>query len=90
MKVDPSGVFDLSEDNLVGRGGSRSEVVSDDGELPIRGLDRILGAELTVKSSDGANKRQLCGEDADELSGPPSKSVASQLYTESGGLFSAG
>ena len=59
VKVDPSGVLEFLDENLVGLGDSKSEVVRDDEEMSISGVDRILSSELIENSIDGANNRQL-------------------------------
>ena len=46
MEVDISGVLELLDESLMGRGGSLSEVVRDDEEKPLSGMYHVLRSEL--------------------------------------------
>ena len=87
-EVDPAGVFELLDSNLVDRGNTGSGVVTVDNEIPRGQVDSILRSELKEKKIGGRSKRSLCDVDfgvADERS---SKSVAFEFDDSGGRLFS--
>ena len=88
VEVDPAGVLDLLDANLIDRGNPGSGVVSVDDEIPRSRVDDILRSELGEKKIGGGSKRPLCNVDiglADEL---PSKSVAFDIDDAGGRLYS--
>ena len=63
VEVDPPGVLDLLDANLMDRGNPRNGVVTFDDEIPRSRLDDILRSELREKIIGGGSKRPLCDVD---------------------------
>ena len=63
MEVDPAGVLELLNANLMDRGNTGSGVVTVDDEIPRSRVDDILRSELREKNIGGGSKRPLCDMD---------------------------
>ena len=88
VEVDPDGVLELLDSNLVDRRNTGSGLVTVDDEIPRSHVDDILRFEFREKKIGGRSKRSLCDVDfgvADERS---SKSVAFEVDDAGGKLFS--
>ena len=71
VEVDPAGVLDLLDANLMDRGNPGNGVVTVDDETPKSRMNDILRSELQEKNNGGGSKRPLCDVDngvADERS----------------------
>ena len=60
VEVDPAGVLELLDSNLVERDNTGSGVVTVDDEFPRDQVDSILRSELQEKAIGGRSKRSLC------------------------------
>ena len=63
VEVDPAGVLELLDANLMDRGNTGSGVVTVDDEIPRSRVDDILRSELREKNIGGGSKRPLCDVD---------------------------
>ena len=88
VEVDPAGVLDLLDANLMDRGNPGSGVVTVDDEIPRSWVDDILRSELGEKNIGGGSKRPLCDVDIGLADERPSKSVAFDVDDAGGRLFS--
>ena len=88
VEVDPAGVLELLDANLMDRGNTGSGVVTVDDEIPRSRLDNILRSELREKSIGGGSKRPLCDVDIGVADERRSKSVAFEIDDAGGRLFS--
>ena len=88
VEVDPAGVLELLDANLMDRGNTGSGVVTVDDEIPWSRVDDILRSELREKNIGGESKRPLCDEDFGVADERPSKSVAFEIDDAGGRLFS--
>ena len=87
VEVDPAGVFELLDANLMDRGITGSGVVTVDDEIPRSRVDDILRSELREKTIGGGSKRRLCDVDIGLADERPSKSVAFEIDDAGGRLF---
>ena len=87
-EVDPAGVLEFLDSNLVDRDNTGSGVVTADDEFPRGQVDSILRSELQEKTIDGRSKRSLCDVDFGVVDERPSKSVAIEFDDSGGRLFS--
>ena len=60
VEVDPAGVLDLLDANLMDRGNPGNGVVNVDDEIPRSRVDDIVRSELREKNISGGSKRPLC------------------------------
>ena len=88
VEVDPAGVLDLLDANLMDRGNPGNGVVTVDDELPRSRVGDILRSELREKNIGGGSKRPLCDVDIGVADERPSKSVAFDTDDAGGRLFS--
>ena len=88
MGVDPAGVLELLDANLMDRGNTGSGVVTVDDEIPRSRVDDILRSELREKIIGSGSKRPLCDVDIVVADERPSKSVAFEIDNAGGRLFS--
>ena len=88
VEVDPAGVLELLDENLIDRGNTGNGVVTVDDEFPRSRLDDILRSELPEKNMGGGSKRPLCDVDIGVADERPSKSVAFEIDDAGGRLFS--
>ena len=88
VEVDPAGVLDLLDANLMDRGNPGKGVVTVDDENPRSRVDDILRSELREKNIGGGSKRPLCDLDIGVADERPSKSVAFDIDDAGGRLFS--
>ena len=88
VEVDPAGVLDLLDANLMDRGNPGSVVVTVDDEIPRSRVDDILRSGLREKNIGGGSKRPLCDVDIGVADERPSKSVAFDIDDAGGRLFS--
>ena len=88
VEVDPAGVLELLDANLMDRGNRGIGVVTVDDEIPRSRLDDILRSELREKNIGGGSKQPLCDVDIDLADDRPSKSVAFEIDDAGGRLFS--
>ena len=88
VEVDPAGVLELLDANLMDRGNPGSGVVTVGDEIPRSRLDNILRSELREKTIGGGSKRPLCVVDIGVADERPSKSVAFEIDDAGGRLFS--
>ena len=88
VEVDPAGVLDLLDANLMDRGNPGNGVVTVDGEIPRSRVDDILRSDLGEKNVGGGSKRPLCDVDIGVADERPSKSVAFDIDNAGGRLFS--
>ena len=88
LEVDPTGVLDLLDVNLVDCGSPENGVVTVDDEIPRSPVDEILRSELREKNIGGESKRPLCDVDIGKADERPSKSVAFDIDDAGGRLFS--
>ena len=75
-EVDPAGVLELLDSNLVDRDNTGSGMVTGDNEFPRSQVDEILRAELGGKKIGFGSKRPLCDVWLGVADERPSKSVA--------------
>ena len=87
VEVDPAGVLELLDANLMDRGNTGSGVVTVDDENARSRVDDILRSELREKNFDGGTKRPLCDVDIGVADERPSKSVAFEFDDAVGRLF---
>ena len=83
-EVDPAGVLELLDSNLVDRDNTGSGMVTVDDKFPRSQVDEILRAELGGKKIGVGNKRPLCNVELGVADERPSKSVAFEV-DDSGG-----
>ena len=88
VEVDPAGVLEVLDANLMDRGNTRSGVVTFDDKIPKSRVDEILRSELREKSIGGGSKQPLCDVDIGVADERPSKSVAFEIDDAGGRLFS--
>ena len=88
VEVDPAGVLDLVDANLMDRGNPGNDVVTVDDEIPRSRVDDTLRSELGEKNIGGGSKRPLCDEDIGVADERPSKSVAFDIDNAAGRSFS--
>ena len=88
VEVDPAGVFELLDQDLINRGKMGSNVVVVDEEKRRSRVDDILRSELREKEIGGVSKRPLCEVDIGVADQRPSKSVAFRCDDAGGGLSS--
>ena len=88
VEVDPAGVLDLLDANLMDCGNPGSGVVAVDDETPRSRVDDILRSELRENIIGGGSKRPLCDVDIGVADERPSKSVAIDIDDEGGRLSS--
>ena len=74
--VDPAGVLELLDSNLVGRNNTGSGMVTGDDEFPRSQVDEILRAEFGGKKIGVGSKRPLCDVGLGVADERPSRSVA--------------
>ena len=89
VEVDPTGVLDLLDANLMDRGNPGNGVVTVDDEIPRSRVDDISRSELREKNNGGRSKRPLCDVDIGVADERPSKRVAFDIDDAGGRLFSA-
>ena len=87
VEVDPAGVLELLDANLMDRGNPGSGVVTVDDEIPRSRVDDILRSELREKNIGGGSKWPLCDVDIGVADERPSKSVAFEIDDAGGRLF---
>ena len=87
VEVDPAGVLDLLDANLMDRGNPGNGVVIVDDEIPRSRVDNILRSELREKNFGGGSKRPLCDVDIGVADERPSMSVAFDIDDAGGRLF---
>ena len=87
-EVDPAGVLELLNSNLVDRDSTESGVVTADDENPRSQVDEILRSELGGKKIGVGSKRPLCDVEIGVADERPSKSVAFEFGDSGGRLFS--
>ena len=87
-EIDPAGVLELLDSNLVDRDKTGSGVVTVDDEFPRGQVDSILLSELQEKTIGGRSKRSFCDVDFGVVDERPSKSVAFEFDDSRGNLFS--
>ena len=87
-EVDPAGVLDLLDSNLVDRDNTGRGVVTVDDKFPRGQVDSILRSELQEKAIGGRSKRSLCDVDFGVVDERPSKSVAFEFDDSGGSLCS--
>ena len=88
VEVDPTGVLDLLDANLMDRGNPGNDVVTVDDEIPRSRVDDILRSEMREQNIGGGSKRPLCDVDFGVADERPSKSVAFDIDDAVGRLFS--
>ena len=76
VEVDPAGVLELLDSNLVNRDNTGRGMVTGDDEFPRSQVDEILGAELGGKKIGVGSKRPLCDMGLGVADERPLKSVA--------------
>ena len=89
VELDATVVLELLHENSANHGGTGSDVVAVDEEMPRSQVDDILRSGLQEKEIDSVSKRPLCDVDVDAADERPSKSVAFQL-DKTGGRLSSG
>ena len=87
VEVDPAGVLELLDANLMDRGNTGSGVVTVDDKIPKKRVDDILRSELREKTIGGLSKRPLCDVDIGVTDERPSESVAFEIDDAGGRLF---
>ena len=87
VEVDPAGVLESLDANLMDRGNPGSGVVTLDDEIPRSRVEDILRSKLREKSICGGSKRPLCDVDIGVADERPSKSVAFEIDDSGGRLF---
>ena len=86
-EVDPAGVLELLDSNLVDRDKTGSGVVTVDNKFLRSQMDGILRAELGGKKIDVGSKRSLCDMEHGVADERPSKSVAFEVDDSDGKSF---
>ena len=86
-EVDPAGVLELLDSNLVDRDNTGSGVVTADNEIPRSQVNEILRSELGGKKIGVGSKRPLCDVEIGVADERPSKSVAFEFDDSGGKLF---
>ena len=86
-EVDPAGVLELLDSNLVDRDNTESGMVTVDDKFPRSQVDEILRAELGGKKIGVENKRPLCNVELGVADERPSKSVAFEVDDSGGKSF---
>ena len=76
VEVDPAGVLELLDSDLVNRDNTGRGMVTGDNEFPRSQVDKILRAELGGQEIGVGMKRPLCDVELDVADERPSKSVA--------------
>ena len=76
VEVDPAGVLELLDSDLVNRNNTGRGMVTGDNEFPRSQVDKILRAELGGQEIGVGMKRSLCDVELDVADERPSKSVA--------------
>ena len=87
VEVDPAGVLELLDANLMDRGNTSSGVVTVDDEIPRSRVDDNLRSELREKNMGGGSKRPLCDVDFGVAAERPSNSVAFEIDDAGGSFF---
>ena len=87
-EVDPAGVLESLDSNLVDRGNTGSGVVTVDDEIPRSRVDDILHSELGGKKIGAGSKRPLCDVEIRVADERPSNSVAFEVDDSGFKLFS--
>ena len=87
-EVDPAGVLELLDSNLVDRDDTGIGMVTVDNKFPRSQVDEILRAELGGKKIDVGSKRSLCDVELGGADERPSKSVAFEVDDSGGKSFS--
>ena len=88
VEVDPAGVLELLDANLMDRGNTGNGVVTVDDEIPRSRVDDLLRSELREKTIGGGSKRPLFDVDIGVADERPSKSVPFEIDDAGGRLFS--
>ena len=88
VEMDPAGVFDLLDANLMDRGNTGSNVVAVDEEMSRSRVDDLLRSELQEKEIGSVSKRPFCDVDVGAADEPPSKCAAFQ-FDDAGGRLSS-
>ena len=88
VEVDPAGVIELLDANLMDRGNTGSGVVTVDDEIPRSQVDDILRSELREKNMVGRSERPLCDVNIGVADERLSRSVAFEIDDAGGRLFS--
>ena len=86
-EVDPAGVLELLDSNLVDRDNTGSGMVTVDNKFPRSQVDEILRAELGGKKIDVGSKRSLCDVELGVADERPPKSVAFEVDDSGGKSF---
>ena len=86
-EVDPAGVLELLDSNLVDRVNTGSGMVTVDDKFPRSQVDEILRAELGGKKNVVGSKRSLCDVELGVADERPSKSVAFEVDDSGGKSF---
>ena len=86
-EVDPAGVLELLDSNLVDRDITASGTVTVDNKFPRSQVEEILRAELRGKKIDVGSKRSLCDVELGVADERPSKSVAFEVDDSGGKSF---
>ena len=86
-EVDPAGVLELLDSNLVDRDNTGSGVVTVDDKFPRSHVDEILRAELGGKKTGVGSMRPLCNVELGVADERPSKSVAFEVDDSGGKPF---
>ena len=86
-EVDPAGVLELLDSNLVDRDNTGSGMVTVDNKFPTSQVDEILRAELGGKKIDVGSKRSLCDVELGVADERPPKSVAFEVDDSGGKPF---
>ena len=86
-EVDPAGVLELLDSNLVDRDNTGSGMVTVNDQFPRSQVDEILRAELGGKKIGVGSKRPLCGVELGVADERPSKSVAFEVDYSGGKSF---
>ena len=86
-EVDPAGVLELLDSNLVDRDNTGSGMLTVDNKFPRSQVDEILRAELGGKKIDVGSKRSLCDVELGVADERPSKSVAFEVDDSGGKSF---
>ena len=86
-EVDPAGVLELLDSNLVDRDNTGSGMVTVDDKFPRSQVDEILRAELGGKKSGVGSKRPLCDVEIGVVDERPSKSMAFEVGDSGGKSF---
>ena len=84
VEVDPAGVLELLDSDLVNRDNTGRGMVTGDNEFPRSQVDKILRAELGGQEIGVGMKRPLCDVELDVADERPSKSVAFDVEDSNG------